>query len=142
MRTVKAECFEMMIEVIVSRHSVHTWCLHLGSSQPAVWPPRACTVPDNCGTIFIPGDRWPKRATHILPPCLLEMTLRPAPNQMNHPRAQCQSRSSWRPRSRESQVCFPVCCLMLLSIHPLSISHVDAEENHWLKIRFKDSPAV
>lgn len=36
-------------------------------------------VPDNCATIYIPGDRWSKRATHILPPCLLETTLRPAP---------------------------------------------------------------
>lgn len=76
-----------------------------------------CTVPDNCGTIFIPGDRWPKRATHILPPCLLEMTWRPAPNQINQPTAQ-QLEATLQSVSGLLSLNPQVCCLMLPSIHP------------------------
>lgn len=61
-------------------HSVHaSWRLPLLGLRVAVQPRYVRTVPDNCGTIFIPGDRWPKRATHILPPCLLETIKAPTP---------------------------------------------------------------
>lgn len=72
----------------------------------AVQPRYVRPEPGNRGTIFILGDRWPKRVTRILPRRLLETTLGappPTPTHVfppNHPYTHRQSRSNWRQQRR------------------------------------------
>lgn len=78
-------------------------------------------VPDNCATIFIPGDRWSKRATHILPPCLLETTLRPAPSIQSISPERCVSHTAATGHSAE-------CLRSLHPSHPTLISHDEVQK--------------